>query len=141
MYSMRYCTRQTYAAANRSIVKQAVRKFERLRIAAVAAGGMCMLALSAALGRGLAPLSPIPVGIAAGAFRIHLYITVVYNSSVWRCCLPVHASAGRLCMGGAVLPEGFCCGGELQVLCTLQWDRHRLAAGCKSLWVQLVAVQ
>ncbi len=58
-----------------------------------------MLALSAALGRGLAPLSPIPVGIAAGAFRIHLYITVVYNSSVWRCCLPVHASAGRLCMG------------------------------------------
>lgn len=46
---------------------QAVRNFERLRIAAIAAGVPFLLALSSALGRGTAPLSPIPVGLAAGA--------------------------------------------------------------------------
>ncbi|KAK9908684.1 hypothetical protein WJX75_001402 [Coccomyxa subellipsoidea] len=45
----------------------AVKRFERLRIAAVAAGVFCLLGLSSALGRGLKPLSPIPLAIAAGA--------------------------------------------------------------------------
>ena len=41
--------------------------FQRLQVAAAAAGALCMLALSSVLGRGAAPLSAAPVGLLSGA--------------------------------------------------------------------------
>ena len=41
--------------------------FQRLRVAVAALGALSLLALSSAFGRGLAPLSPVPLTLSAGA--------------------------------------------------------------------------
>lgn len=43
-----------------------MRNFQRLHVAVAALGALSLLGLSSALGRGLAPLSAIPVSLAAG---------------------------------------------------------------------------
>ncbi len=44
-----------------------MKNFQRLRVAVAALGALSLLALSSAFGRGLAPLSTIPMGLSAGA--------------------------------------------------------------------------
>ena len=46
---------------------QALKNFQRLHVVVAALGVLCLLALSSALGRGLAPLSPVPASLGAGA--------------------------------------------------------------------------
>ena len=48
------------------IALQALKNFQRLHVAVAALGVLCLLALSSALGRGLAPLSPVPAATSAG---------------------------------------------------------------------------
>lgn len=45
-----------------------MKNFQRLRVAVAALGVLSLLALSSAFGRGLAPLSPVPVILSAGAY-------------------------------------------------------------------------
>ena len=49
-----------------SFSPQALKNFQRLHVAVAALGVLCLLALSSALGRGLAPLSPVPAATSAG---------------------------------------------------------------------------
>ena len=47
-----------------------MKNFQRLHVAVAALGVLCLLALSSVLGRGLAPLSPVPATISAGGWLI-----------------------------------------------------------------------
>ena len=49
---------------------QAMRNIQRWRVAAIALGALCMLALSTGLGQGAAPLSRAPLGLLGGALLL-----------------------------------------------------------------------
>ena len=68
-----------------------MKNFQRLRVAVAALGALSLLALSSAFGRGIAPLSPVPIGLSAGA----CFTTILY---ILR--LSFHALALQRCGGG-----------------------------------------
>jgi hypothetical protein len=75
-------------------MRQGFRLVTALKWAAVAAGALCALSLSAALGQGLAPLSRVPVLLSAGEGPDHspLLLPHLNDSCMLR-------SACELCMG------------------------------------------
>ena len=58
-----------------------MKNFQRLRVAVAALGVLSLLALSSAFGRGLAPLSPLPLGLSAG-----VHFCPILQAQVLRLC-------------------------------------------------------
>ena len=62
-----------------------MKSFQRLRVAVSALGALSLLALSSAFGRGLAPLSPVPMGLSAGACFSPLLRCLRHSCNVSKC--------------------------------------------------------
>ena len=88
---------------------QALRNFQRLHVAVAAVGVLCLLALSSALGRGLAPLSPVPAATSAGIGSLPGYPllekvwNIMYNVERYEVCWMIQGLRLQVWGAGAVV--------------------------------------